>query len=255
MRWHHVIGLAFGVVTLTWVFSGLLSMNPADLNPSRSPTAQQREVYSGKPLTPADFALPTWPHDADVVEAELMHYDGRPFYVTTKRDGTVGLSAGDDQRGAKPTVAALRAHAQALLPDAPLLRTDILHDYDNYWYTRYPERGGRILPVLRVEFGDDAHTWFYADPATGRLLERSTRVNRVYRWIYNGLHSWDIRWLWERRPLWDIAVILFSLGGFALSVTGVITGWRHLRREQKRSRRVTGAAARVGTSPLTTAEP
>src|SRR5437773_2479579 len=26
--WHHVVGLLFGVLALTWVFSGLLSMNP-----------------------------------------------------------------------------------------------------------------------------------------------------------------------------------------------------------------------------------
>ncbi len=243
MRWHHLIGLAFGVVALTWVFSGLLSMNPADLNPSRSPTAQQREVYSGKPLTPADFTLPAWLYGTDIVEAELLHYDGRPYYVTTTRDGTVGLHAGNDRRGAVPTVAALRARAHALLPDAPLLHVDVLHDYDDYWYTRHPERGGRALPVLRIQFGDDARTWFYADPVTGRLLERSTRVNRVYRWLYNGLHSWDIRWLWERRPLWDIAVILFSLGGLALSVTGVITGWRYLRMERKRTRMKARAAA------------
>ena len=28
LRWHHVLGLVFGVFALTWVFSGLLSMEP-----------------------------------------------------------------------------------------------------------------------------------------------------------------------------------------------------------------------------------
>ena len=26
--WHHVAGLVFGVLTLSWILSGLLSMNP-----------------------------------------------------------------------------------------------------------------------------------------------------------------------------------------------------------------------------------
>src|SRR5690606_39057382 len=26
--WHHIAGLVFGVLTLTWVFSGLMTMNP-----------------------------------------------------------------------------------------------------------------------------------------------------------------------------------------------------------------------------------
>ncbi len=73
------------------------------------------------------------------------------------------------------------------------------------------------LPVMRIEFGDVERTWFHIDPATGKLLERSTSTNRLYRWLYNGLHSFDILWLWERRPLWDIVVIVFCGGGLALS--------------------------------------
>lgn len=60
-------------------------------------------------------------------------------------------------------------------------------------------------------------------------------------------YSWDIRWLWERRPLWDIAVIAFSLGGLALSVTGVITGIRHFRNEARsRERRALALRRRAG---------
>ena len=28
LSWHHIVGLLFGLVTLTWVVSGLVSMNP-----------------------------------------------------------------------------------------------------------------------------------------------------------------------------------------------------------------------------------
>jgi len=29
MRWHHIVSLAGGVISVTWIFSGPLSMNPA----------------------------------------------------------------------------------------------------------------------------------------------------------------------------------------------------------------------------------
>jgi uncharacterized iron-regulated membrane protein len=237
MRWHHITGLAFGLVAITWVFSGLLSMNPAELNPSRSPTAAQAEVLSGKPLTPADFEIDALRHlDSSVIDAELVHYDSRPYYRTTNREGAVSLLPANAMPGELPQVEAIVERAARLLPSAPLLRTAVLTKYDDYWYTRRPENGGRALPVVRIEFDDAARTWFYVDPVMGQVLERSTRLNRLYRWLYNGLHSWDIQWLWERRPLWDIAVIAFSLGGLALSVTGIITGWRYLRAEAKRTK-------------------
>jgi hypothetical protein len=43
MRWHYITGVIFGVFTLTWIFSGLLSMDPwewvsgEDLRVSREP--------------------------------------------------------------------------------------------------------------------------------------------------------------------------------------------------------------------------
>jgi hypothetical protein len=99
--------------------------------------------------------------------------------------------------------------------------------------------------VIRVRFEDEQHSWFHLDPLTGQIVDRSTRTNRVYRWLYNGLHSFDIWWLWQRRPLWDICVITFSLGGVLLSMIGVVIGWRRLRYKPMQ-RRVMRLAADPG---------
>lgn len=243
MRWHHITGLVFGLVALTWVFSGLLSMNPGDLNPSRTPLEAERQVYSGKALTPGDFALPALA-GAEAVEAELMHYLGRPYYLATLRDGSTRLLPGDPTAaGPLPTADAMLTRASALMPTARVASTQVLQAFDNYYYTRRPENGSRPLPVIRVGFDDDLRTWFHLDPVRGQVLERSTRINRLYRWLYNGLHSFDILWLWERRPLWDIVVIAFSLGGAALSMLGVIAGWRRLRGDLGWAKPVTRHAA------------
>lgn len=244
MRWHHISGLAFGAVAITWALSGMLSLNPGGLNPSRSPSAAESEVFTGKPLTPEDFEVPDAAAGDRLVAAELMHYLGQPFFASTSRDGSTVLIPASDRAPVRPRVEDLIERAPALMPGIDVERVTLLDAYDNYWYTRDPGAGGRPLPVLRVEFADPERTWFHVDPETGQVVQRLNRTNRVYRWLYNGLHSWDVQWLREKRPLWDIVMIAFSLGGLALSITGIVTGFRYLRREAKRSRlKKTRAAA------------
>ena len=229
IKWHFITGGAFGVVTLTWVFSGWMSMNPAKLNPSRSPSAAEAAVVAGSALTLPEFnALPVLP--PGTVEAELLHYDGQPLFLATARDGSTSLvPARADTTLRAPTAASLIARAPALMPSEPLLSATVVTTYDNHYYSRHPENATAPLPVVRVRFGDAAATWFYLDPASGRIVNRSTSTNRLFRHIYNGLHSFDWWWLWSRRPLWDITVITFSLGGLSLSLLGVILGVRRLR--------------------------
>lgn len=246
MRWHYFAGAIFGVFTLTWVFSGLLSMNPGGFNPPRGASQAERAVTSGvpQPLRISDFATAVpaferWPAARAIVEAELLHYAGRPLYLATRRDGSRQLFDGSGAP-VQTELQWLVAQAPALLPDETLRGIELLEEYDNHYYTRRPERGGRPLPALRVRFDDPADTWFHIDVESGRVLERSTAANRLYRWLYQGLHSWDLLWLWQRRPLWDIAVIGFSLGGLALSLTGVVVGWRRLRGRPRLRQRSTG---------------
>lgn len=231
MRWHHLTGLLFGVLSVTWVFSGLLSMNPGRINPSRSPAEPEALVFSGKSLTPADFGMLST-SGSELVEADLLHVDGHPFYKVVDRDGDVRLVAGSTAQPASiPTAEQLLKRAPLLMPNAPLVKAKLHTAYDNYYYSRHPEQGNKPLPFIRVEFGDEDHTWFHIDPLSAQVLERSTRFNRAYRWLYNGLHSFDIQWLWNHRPLWDITVILFSLGGLLLSGIGLVAGVRRLRWE------------------------
>ncbi|WP_295856027.1 PepSY domain-containing protein, partial [uncultured Xylophilus sp.] len=58
MRWHHLSGLLFAGVTLTWIFSGLMSMNPWKLFDSGAPPLRT-EALAGGPLRPgAEAAAP-----------------------------------------------------------------------------------------------------------------------------------------------------------------------------------------------------
>jgi hypothetical protein len=229
MRWHYLTGAVFGVIVVTWAFSGLLSLNPGQLNPSRSPTAAQKQLFRGAPLPLDAYPIPEAAKlPANVSELTITQYLSQPLWFATLGNGDTKLiPANAEFEG--PDVITLARLAPELMPGVAVIRQHLLAEYDDYYYTRDPANGEKQLPVLRIEFGDDQNTWFHIDPATGQLLERSTSTNRVFRWLYNGLHSFDIRWLWERRPLWDAVVILFCGGGLALSVIGVIAGVRRLR--------------------------
>ena len=104
-------------------------------------------------------------------------------------------------------------------------------------------------PVLRVKFDDEAATWFYIDPHTGTILRRYDTYGRVMRWAINGLHTLDFPFLMFNRPAWDLTIILLSLGGIALSGSGLWMGWR---RWPGRARRPATAPGRLAWGHRTT---
>ncbi len=242
LRWHHLLGLAFALVTITWIFSGLMSMNPWKLFGPAGPGEARRLAYAGGPLEPERFTLS--PRDAlarigrDFGTREIVWqvFDGKGFYVF--HDGAGRTRLLEARRGAIPMVrfesADLIAAARRLMPDAPIADAQLLDRYDLYYYQRAAHtmsgHSERRLPMLRVKFGDTAETWLHIDPHTGEIQGVLDNPRRVRRWLFAGLHSWDLPVLLDHRPLWDALMIGFSAGGFALSLTGVVIGWRRLRR-------------------------
>ncbi|MNH21741.1 hypothetical protein D3C79_815660 [compost metagenome] len=112
------------------------------------------------------------------------------------------------------------------------MHSEQLETYDFYYYARAEHSMlGHLekrLPVLRVRFEDPQQSWLHLDLYTGEMLGVLDQPRRVSRWLFSLLHSWDWLPLLQQRPLWDAWMILFSLGGLVLSVSGVVLGWRRL---------------------------
>ena len=234
MHWHHYAGLLFGLTTFTWIFSGLLSMDPWDWHPSTSPTRVQRDVMSGGPLKldlitidalqGAVQAIGSVPKEVDVVQ-----FNGEPFLLANDRlvsatNQKAGVLRGFDRDQ-------LFAASQAAMPDVAVTDAEWLQQYDGYYYDR---DGELSLPVLRVRFRNPQQTWLYIDPRRGTIVRKEERLTRVNRWLYHGFHSLDFPFLYYRRPLWDIVVIVLSVGGVGLSITTMVPAWRRLRRHGRR---------------------
>lgn len=241
-RWHHISGLLFGLITLTWVLSGMLSLNPWRVFESGGPRPDHR-AFAGVSLEHARFTLS--PGEAvrranfPVREISVRLFDGHPYYLLRAADGRSEIVAADDSSNANRPIEmipkdALLAAAARLIPDYTIIRATLLTDYDNYYYGRQPHNlSGHIerrLPVLRVEFDDPHHTWVHLDPHTASIFNSLDSTGRVRRWLFNFLHSFDLRGFVNRRPLWDTTLILLSIGGFVLCISGVVIGWRRLRR-------------------------
>jgi hypothetical protein len=62
------------------------------------------------------------------------------------------------------------------------------------------------------------------------------RLNRVERWLYNGLHNLDFPFLYYNRPLWDAIVIVLTAGGAVVSGIGLLLAIKRLRRAAWRYR-------------------
>ena len=220
--WHHLAGLVGGASLLAFIVSGWLSMNPNRWFGPRAPSPAMLERYAGTSaprfdLTLADLRAAACP---DAVEIRLSHLGAAPLAITTCRDGR-RLAAGP------PVPERLARAARTLLPEAAPPRLTLLTEADAYWQGR---GGSRPLPVLRAVFDDPDATWFHIDPATGEILNRMDRSGRVERWLFGALHTLDVGPLLRHPPAREVAIWLLSLLGLVTAVSGLVIGWRRLRR-------------------------
>jgi hypothetical protein len=255
-----VFGLVFGLGAATWAFSGMLSMDPFPERTNRpvgggAQLGRELDAEGAKRNIPValrgevsleGFAVK---HPKQVLtelsrfkvkELDLISFAGNPVYIATLNDGdTYAVPVdGEPMPGFKPEWITEVVTNAAGAKNLAELRT--LDQYDRYYLDR---RRHRPLPVVLARLNDEQQTRYYIDPKTARVVGSYNSGNWMSRWAYHGLHSLDFPWLYNYRPLWDIVVITFMVGGTALCVTSLILAWRVLGR--KLQSLVPGSAARA----------
>jgi hypothetical protein len=218
-RWHTIFGLIAGVGAVTWAFSGMLSMEPFPLPESAPPRVRLRDrlslaAFDGRSPREAIAALAPM----RVKQLEWVTVVGKPAYLATLDDGSTRVVPMDGAPSRTFDVDALRA---ALAVNGR--NVSWLDHYDAYYRDRH-----RVKP-LPVLLATSNGTRAYIDPATTLVVGSYSSSGWTTRWLYHGLHSLDFPWLYTQRPLWDVVVIAFMLGGTALSVTSLILAWRVVR--------------------------
>lgn len=243
MRWHHVVGLLFAAFVCTWIFSGLMSMNPLgifDARAGRPDMAAYRLGDAGRATAAPDVATALRAlHAVDFqpVEIAWKRLNGRGYLLASDRSGQTRLVTADGGEGAAGVLtrwpdADVLAAAARLLP-ARVAAHERIERYDAYYYGRHAEAmsgaAARGLPALLVRFDDPGATRVYIDLRTGDVALSLDRAQRTGRWLFSFLHSWDTPGLLAGGAWRDIALIVLSLGGFALSLTGIAIGVARLR--------------------------
>jgi len=246
MRWHYMTGSVFGFFCLTWVFSGLLSMEPFFWASGGGTGNRISQALRGGPLDLSRFpklALPP----GHFKEVEFLRIQDEQYYVIRNElEGPLLVSADSSQvrHDIFSTESLMRLVKQSA-PDVSVAESVLLSSYDSYYH---PTERKPPLPVLRVKFADPDATWIYIDPRMSQVVTRFTRRERLQRWIYHGLHSLDFNFWYYQGAVWTTTIVGLNTGGAVLSVIGVILAVKRVTRCIKRMIRIPSRGPRSGVA-------
>ena len=236
MRWHYYTGALFGVFALTWAFSGLMSMEPFEWTNATGMGLPPNNLQGGAldlgRYAPEQAALARMIGEP-IAEVEMMRIQGEPYYIVTPVPaGAIASRRLVDARNLQVKDApfspdSILAELDRTVSDAQVVEHTVLDQYDAYYYS---QGNAAPLPVLRVKFDDPAETWYYFDLMTSEPVAANHRLSRIERWLFNGLHSLDFSFWYNRRPFWDFGMIALSLGALATSGIGMYLGFKRLTR-------------------------
>lgn len=225
--WHHYLGLVFGLFTLTWIVSGLLSMTPFGALSGRDFSPERYNIRGGElnfgPIASSLAGLNQDFIPAGTVRLSSSMFAGEFAWIAWN-------SAGESVRlGAALSNDRLRTHAAAARPQIPIRSLGLIHEPDAYYYSHHDVR---TFPVLRVHYEDGER--LYLDSVSGSLVSAVDSDRRWARWLFHGLHRGDFaRWA-RQRPVWDIFMLVLMAGVTLGSGTGAYLGCRRTARWVRR---------------------
>lgn len=226
--WHHMIGLVFGILVLTFSFSGFTSMQPWGWLEGEKASWDAADTWSGRPVTWAQFkpaleaqavALRTVSRERSVVS--YIRLEGQPWFIWQSADGSRRRLDAAGQPA--PFDDAARQRATTTLAGASA-RFETMTEPDEYYY---PGASSSALPAVRIIGEKD--TRFYLDPDIGAVRFIADDGSKGFRFLHLALHTFDF----VRSPVREILLVLAMLGVTAVCAFGVWIGVRKLARGGK----------------------
>ncbi len=232
--WHHYTGLVFGLLVLSWLISGLFSMNPWGLLESSGAGPEQQRLR-GEPLASTDVEHFISRFDPAALDRGVVRIKGQAWNGTLAvfafgSDGSVErLNAQLESRPLTP--ADWSALPDRLLPDTAVAESGWLEAPDAYYYEHHVPLD---FPVWHIVYDNPDRTRYYLDAASGDVVLKADSAHRSYRWLFHALHRGDFSAVARSRPVWDIFMLVLLLGVTASCVTGVWMGYKRLLRKPRR---------------------
>jgi uncharacterized iron-regulated membrane protein len=229
--WHHYSGLIFGLVTVTWLFSGLLSMNPWGAFEGDSGNEERRRLarraLAATEVTAIVQALDNSTLPAGTARLASSIVDGELALIAQDADGNAARVDGRTLQPYPLPDTIWQRVAQLAKPGTPVLQAGFIEAEDNYYFSHHEKVS---FPVYRIVFDDTGQTRYYFDATSAELVEKYDSDRRWHRWLFLGLHRGDFTSLMRTRPLWDLILLPLMLGVTAAAITGVWMAYRRLTR-------------------------
>ncbi|WP_454061193.1 PepSY domain-containing protein [Candidatus Nitrospira salsa] len=229
LRGHHILGLFAGGFVLPWIVSGWLSMDHGRIFSIPIPTSPQVESFQGvtTEALASGFTSTSLQNLSDANAIEFLAVGGKPLIRVTGKT-SLQLYEKLNSEDLRPLTLSRSEIVNAVQQAWPKSKVALVQSPEsNDLYGRL--RAGRLpQQTLRLKLDDSSQTWVHINRETGEIVSVMDQSRRIYRWLFNGLHSLDVPGLVERRPLWDIVMLFLLTVGFMFSVTGVVIGWRRV---------------------------
>lgn len=234
-RLHYAVGLAISVFILGWGISGAMSLQkvPEWMVPGANRFSHHGlELWKGETLDIGSFRLDyreikkRYP---DLKQVEWLSMNGHPVYRATVGNKILFIDAADTATVSplKLTEGEIRSRIPLFLGEKNQLTVTLQNEYDNYYMSRNEELP---LPVYRVDVDDEYGSTFYVDMHSDKAKYFNDN-RRIRKWLFSAPHYLNIQWLNAHPAIWNILLWLLCICGIIVSGTGVVLGFKFLKRK------------------------
>jgi uncharacterized iron-regulated membrane protein len=227
--WHHFSGLFFGLFTLIWLISGLLSVNPWGVLEGRSYIEENQHLKGGvlnfEDVRNFIYSLPGNYIPASTVRLDGYRIDKELSLITYDSNG-VRMRLNASTFGFEPLPDDFFARVMHIIrPEASVTEGEWITVGDAYYYNHHNVQN---FPVYRLNYSDGEI--IYLDSVSGEIVFAVDNERRWFRWLFQGLHRGDFSQLIRKRPLWDFLMWTLMLGVTVGAFSGTWLGIRRLIR-------------------------
>ena len=237
--WHHYTSLFTGILMLTWLFSGLMSMYPWGLMEGRSFAAEQYNLKGpGFSLTPQlqvvfeNFDSLDLPNKTveikGVMVAGFLNVTATDSLGKTTLVQRVALDEFTQSQFPSPSQLAAR-----MRPAAAIASVDFLSSGDSYYYNHHSKRA---FPVYRIIYEDGER--IYLDGLSFDVAAVFDKGRKTARWLYLGLHRGDFFPQLNGGLVWYLSwgwLLLLMTSAVGIACWLAFRYWQNLLARKRRS--------------------
>lgn len=233
-KWHHVLGLIFGLFVITFAFSGAMALQkiPQWIIKTHGDYRVPESKLRGKQLSLNNYvltynALKT--NFPEIKQIEWSYFQNIPIYNIVSGNKSISIDASTSQIKELNLSESDIEIAITKLYKNTSYKISKIDEYEEYYLSRNKTLP---LPVFKVEIDNLDESSFYINPKDASF-KYVNKTNRAKKWVFSGLHYLNIKYLIEHPTLWTLLIWTICIGGGFVSLSGVYLGFKYIRRKIK----------------------